>query len=96
MLEVEPDVEGRLGGHGDLEAKALETLEDVVALGLEVPLQGDLLLVSVLRIEERKSSELQASQAQIVREVAQSSAKGVHTGDWHHRRGKNQTATVPL
>ena len=70
VLEVEPDVESRLGWHGDLEAETLQTLEDVVALRLEVPLQGNLLLLDMFRVEEREGSELQArSRAQIVREV---------------------------
>ena len=79
VLKVEPDVEGRLWGHGDLEAQPLETLEDVVALSFEVPLQSNLLLLYVLRVQERDGSELQTvDKRTIVRKTAQ-----LHYEDTH-------------
>jgi len=59
FLEVEPDVERRVGGDGDGEADVLETLEHVVALGLEVLLESDLLLRDMLRVKEGDGRELE-------------------------------------
>lgn len=59
MLQVQPDVEGRLWRDGNLEAEVREALEDMVALVLEVLLQSKLFLVNVFRIQERNSSKLQ-------------------------------------
>lgn len=59
MLEVQPYVEGRIWRDGHFEAEALETLEDVVALVLEVQLEGNLLGMNVRRVEERNSSQLE-------------------------------------
>ena len=62
VVQVQPDIEGRLGWDGDLEAKTLETFEDVVALVLEVPLQCKLFLVDVGRVQKRDSCKLQANE----------------------------------
>lgn len=59
VVEVEPDVERRLRGHVDLEARSLEALQDVVALVLEVALQRHLLDCDALRVEQRDRGELQ-------------------------------------
>ena len=70
VLKVEPDVKGRLRWHRNLEAKTLQALENMVALSLEVPLEGNLLLVDVFRVKEGEGGKLQASeQAQIVSEA---------------------------
>ena len=59
MLEIEPDVERRCRGHCHFQTKPSQTLEDVITLVLEVPLQSDLLLVRVDGVKERDSSKLQ-------------------------------------
>ncbi len=59
MLEVQPHVEGRVWRDGHFEAEALETLKDVVALVLEMQLQGDLLGVDVRGVEQRNGSQLE-------------------------------------
>ena len=42
LLEVEPDVESTGGWDVDFETHILEALEDMITLGLEVLLEGDL------------------------------------------------------
>lgn len=59
MLQVEPDVEGGLWGNRDLEAETCKTLEDMVALMLEVLLQSKFFLANVLWVQKRDGSELQ-------------------------------------
>lgn len=59
VLEVEPDVERRDGRHGDVQADLVEPLQDVVALGLEVPLERDLLCHDALGLEQRDRGELE-------------------------------------
>lgn len=61
MLQVQPDVESRLRWDGNLETETLKTLEDMVTLVLEVPLQSDLLVLDVFWIQQRDSRELQAA-----------------------------------
>ena len=48
VLQVKPNVEGRLGWDGNLEAKTLKSLENVVTLVFEVLLQSNLLLMNML------------------------------------------------
>lgn len=59
MFEVQPYVESRLRRNRDLQAKASESFEDMVALVLEVPLQGNLFLVRMFRVQQRDSSKLE-------------------------------------
>ena len=61
VLEVEPDVERRLGRDRDLQTETRQTPEDVVALVLEVLLQRDLLRVHVPGFEQRDRRQLQAT-----------------------------------
>lgn len=58
MLQVEPDVERRLWGHRNLQTETREALEDVVALVLEVALQGNLFLEDMVRVKAGDGSEL--------------------------------------
>jgi len=68
VLEVEPDVEGRLGRDVDVEAKFMETLENVVALHLEVLLKSEPFYTDVLGIQEGNSRELQGMAGTTVQE----------------------------
>ena len=68
MLEVQPDVEGRLRGDRDLQTETLKALEDVVALVLEVSLQSDLFCLCVCRVEERDRSQLEGVVCAAVKE----------------------------
>ena len=91
MLQVQPDVESRLRWYSNLEAKTLKPLEDMVTLVLEVPLQSDLLVVDVIRVQQRDSRELQTG-----RDVRENpiSELTVRTDGSHRRRGRNQIATA--
>ena len=53
LLEVEPDVEGCLGRDVHVQVELVEPLENVVALGLEVALEGDLLCEDAVDVKER-------------------------------------------
>ena len=59
VLQVKPNVEGRLGWDGNLEAKTLKSLENVVTLVLEVLLQCDLLGMSVVWFQQGDRRQLQ-------------------------------------
>lgn len=61
VLQVEPDVEGRLWGNRDLEAETRKTLEDMVALMLKVLLQSEFFLANMLWVQKRDGSELQSN-----------------------------------
>ena len=58
MLEVQPHVERRVRGNGDLQSETFETLEDVITFVLEVPLQGNLFGLCVRRVQEGNGGQL--------------------------------------
>jgi hypothetical protein len=47
VLKVKPYVEGTCGWDSDFKVELLEPLENMVSLGLEVPLQGNLRAITV-------------------------------------------------
>lgn len=58
FLKVEPDVKCAGGGNIDVQAKVVKTLEDMVALHLEVLLQRHFSLLDVVRLNKFDSSQL--------------------------------------
>lgn len=51
LFEVEPDVERAVGREGDFQAHCFEPLQDVVPLGLEMLLKGNLMVNEMSKTE---------------------------------------------
>ena len=53
FLEIKPDVESTRGGNVHVEVECMKAGEDVIPLSLEMPLEGNSLLQSTPRFQQR-------------------------------------------